>query len=198
MTTLQGRITTKLNRKKLERETSYIQHEDSAGMLLNGVNHMYGRITLNRERERMTNTDGLHDDGVDDVIDEVMEYEPESLVPNIDDVIFASDDGVDDDGADDEEEDLAINVSGEVQRPCLMDLVKVGRDKLREMNVKKVRMVAYERARRKRASTHYILARVASMKQDMMGNNIPSEQDDVEHAEWVSYLHELRGDYYQD
>jgi hypothetical protein len=59
-------------------------------------------------------------------------------------------------------------------------------------------MVAYERARRKRASTHYILARVASMKQDMMGNNIPSEQDDVEHAEWVSYLHELRGDYYQD
>ena len=132
--------------------------------------------------------EGLHKDSVNDVIDEVMEYEPESSVPNIDDVIFASDDGVNDDGADDEDDDLAINVSGELQRTCLMDLVKVGRDKLREMNVKKVRMVAYERACRKRATTHYIIARVASMKQDMMGNSIPSEQ----------YLHELRGDYYKD
>ena len=40
--TLEFRITTKLDRKKLDKETMFIQHEDSAGMLLNGVNHIYG------------------------------------------------------------------------------------------------------------------------------------------------------------
>ena len=40
MMSLHGRITTKLDRKKLDRETTFIQHEDSAGILLNvnGVN----------------------------------------------------------------------------------------------------------------------------------------------------------------
>jgi hypothetical protein len=40
---LQGIITTKLDRKKLNRETTFIQHEDSAGILLNGVNHIYAQ-----------------------------------------------------------------------------------------------------------------------------------------------------------
>jgi hypothetical protein len=38
--TLQPLITTKLDRKKLEKEILFIQHEDSAGILLNGVNHV--------------------------------------------------------------------------------------------------------------------------------------------------------------
>jgi hypothetical protein len=42
MMTLSGLITTKLNRKKLDQETTFIQHKDSAGKLLNGVNHIYG------------------------------------------------------------------------------------------------------------------------------------------------------------
>ena len=40
MMSLHGQITTKLDRKRLDRETTFIQHEDSAGILLNvnGVN----------------------------------------------------------------------------------------------------------------------------------------------------------------
>jgi hypothetical protein len=40
MMSLHGQITTNLDRKKLDRETTFIQHEDSAGILLNvnGVN----------------------------------------------------------------------------------------------------------------------------------------------------------------
>ena len=52
MMTLGGLITTKLDRKKLDWETTFIQHEDSAGLLLNGVNHIYGRISVSREREQ--------------------------------------------------------------------------------------------------------------------------------------------------
>jgi hypothetical protein len=52
MMTLGGLITTKLNRKKLDQETTLIQHVDSAGILLNGVNHIYGQISVSRERER--------------------------------------------------------------------------------------------------------------------------------------------------
>jgi hypothetical protein len=48
-----------------------------------------------------------------------------------------------------------------------MDLVKVGWDKLREINVKKTRMAADERSRRKRTTTQYIIGRVATMKQDI-------------------------------
>ena len=49
MMTLGGLITTKLNRKKLDQETTLIQHVDSAGILLNGVNHIYGQISVSRE-----------------------------------------------------------------------------------------------------------------------------------------------------
>jgi len=49
MMSLYGQITTKLDRKKLDRETTFIQHKDSAGILLNGVNHIYGRISVSRE-----------------------------------------------------------------------------------------------------------------------------------------------------
>jgi hypothetical protein len=40
MMSLHGQITTNLDRKKLDRETTFIQHEDLAGILLNvnGVN----------------------------------------------------------------------------------------------------------------------------------------------------------------
>ena len=137
--------------------------------------------------------ENLHDD-----IDEVMEYEPELLVPNIDNHIFSDEEGIDDNGADDEEQDLAVDVGGEMVRPCLVDLVKVRWDKLREINVKKIRMAADKRSRRKRTTTQYITGRVATMKQDLMANSIPPEKADVEYAEWVSYLRELRSDYYSD
>jgi hypothetical protein len=138
--------------------------------------------------------------GVHDLINEVMEYEPESLVPNIDDHVFTNEEGIDDNGADDddEEQDLSVDVGGEMVRLCLMDLVKVGWDKLREMNVKKIRMVADERSRRKRTTTQYIIGRVSSMKGEIMANSIPLEKEDVVYSEWVSYLHELRSDYYSD
>ena len=51
---LQGLITTKLDRKKLDQEKTFIQHVDSAGILLNGVNHIYARISANREQERQS------------------------------------------------------------------------------------------------------------------------------------------------
>ncbi len=51
MLTLQPLITTKLDCKKLDKETTFIQHKDSAGVLLNGVNHIYLQINLTRERE---------------------------------------------------------------------------------------------------------------------------------------------------
>ena len=68
MMSLHGQITTKLDRKKLDRETTFIQHKDSAGILLNGVNHIYGRISVSRERERTNNNDKVPE-GINDVID---------------------------------------------------------------------------------------------------------------------------------
>jgi hypothetical protein len=85
---------------------------------------------LNREREQTSDKDGFAD-SMDDIIDEVMEYEPKSLVPNIDDHIFTNDESVNKDGGDGKEQELAVNVGGQMVRPCLMDLVKVGRNKLK-------------------------------------------------------------------
>ena len=67
--TLGGLITTKLNRKKLDREMTFIQHEDLASLLLNGVNHIYGRISVSREREQSSNNDKVPE-GINDVINE--------------------------------------------------------------------------------------------------------------------------------
>jgi hypothetical protein len=191
MSTLEFRITTKLDRKKLDKETMFIQHKDLAGILLNEINHIYGRISLSREQEQTANTDRLPE-AVVNVIDEVMKYEPELLVPNINDHIFTNNEGVDDDGGDDKENDMAMNVAGVMVRPCLMHLVKVGWNKLREMNVKKIRMVTDERTQQKRRTMQYILDRVTTMKLELMSTNIPVKQDNVEESEWVSYLWELK------
>jgi hypothetical protein len=73
-----------------------------AGILLNGVNHIYGQISVSREQEQTNNNDNVPK-GIDDVINEVMEYEPKILAPNIDDHVFTNEDGVDDNGSDDKE-----------------------------------------------------------------------------------------------
>ena len=128
-----------------------------------------------------------------------MEYELESLVPNIDDHTFTNDKGVDEDGDDDEGQELAVNVGGEMLRPCLTDLVKVGRAKLKEMNVKKIRMVTEERSRRKRTTTQYIMNRVKTIKEELMFTIIPPEHNDVDDSVWIiTYLREIRYDYYDD
>ena len=134
--------------------------------------------------------------GINDVIDEGMKYEPKILVPDIDDLVFTNEDGVDDNGMDDEEQEMTMEIGGLMTRPCLMNLVLVGWNKLKEMNVKKIRMVADERVQRKRTTTKYIMDRVKSMKHELMSASIPDEQENVEELEWVSYMQELRLDYY--
>jgi hypothetical protein len=76
-----------------------------------------------------------------------MEHKPETLVPNIDDYIFDTDD--DDD--DNDELDM-INVGGGtdgvpllVAMSCLIDLVNDGWKKLDKINMQKVRLVADKR-----------------------------------------------------
>ena len=69
-------------------------------------------------------------------------------------------------------------------------------NKLKEMNVQKTRMVADERVQRKITATKYIMDRVKSMKHDLMSASIPDEQETVDESEWVSYMQELRLDYY--
>ena len=97
---------------------------------------------------------------------------------------------------DEAEQEMTMEIGGLMTRPCLMDLVLVGWNKLKEMNVKKIRMVADERVQRKRTTAKYIMDRVKSMKHDLMLASIPDEQENVEESEWVSYMQELRLDYY--
>jgi len=103
-----------------------------AGILLNEVNHIYARISVSRERERSSNNNKVPK-GINNVIDEIMEYKPEILVPDIDDHVFSNEDGINDDGADNEEQEMTMEISRVMTRPCLMDLVKVGWNKLKEM-----------------------------------------------------------------
>ena len=132
------------------------------------------------------------------MIDEIMEYEPEILVPDIDNHVFSNKGiTIDDDGADDEEQEISMEISGVMTRPCLMDLVEVGWNNLKVMNVNKVRMVTDERTQQKRMTTKYIPNRVKSMREDLMSVNIPVEQEDVEESEWVKYMQELRLNYYK-
>jgi hypothetical protein len=163
---LQPLITTKQDRKKLDRETTFIQNEDSAGILLNGVNHIYSRIYNNRDRERLlVNDDTMLPDGMDQVIDKGMEYEPETLVPNIDDHIFDDNDKDNDKMVDVNEKidtiDVVANGEGSLElRPCMMDLVNKGWKKLDKMNVRKVQTVTEEWSQRKQQTMHYIMDRV--------------------------------------
>ncbi len=125
------------------------------------------------------------------MIDEIMEYEPEILVPDIDDHVFSNEDSIDDDGADNEEQEITMEISAVMTKPCLLDLVEVGWNNLKEMNVNKIRMVADEQTQRKRTTTKYIVDCIKTMKEDLMSASIPVEQADVEKSEWVTYMQEL-------
>jgi hypothetical protein len=105
------------------------------------------------------------------------------LVTDIDIHVFTNEDGVDDNGMDDEEQEMMMEIGGLMMRPCLMDLVLVGWNKLKEMNVKKIRMVADERVQHKRTTTKYIMDRVKSMKNELMSASIPDEQENEEESE---------------
>ena len=129
--------------------------------------------------------------GITNVIDKIMEYEPKILVPDIDNHVFSNEDGIGDDEADNEEQEMTMEISGVMKRLCLMDLVKVGWNKLKEMNVNKIRMVVDQPMQRKRTTTKYIVDWVKTMKEDLMSASIPVEQADVEESEWVTYMQEL-------
>ncbi len=117
------------------------------------------------------------------------------MVPDIDDHIFDVVKNVDDDIGD-EDEEMTINKGVRVSRTCLTDLVEMGWNKLQEINMKKVRMVANKQGQWKRKTTRYIMDIVAAMKQELRTTTIPLEQDTVEDLERVVNLHELRyGDY---
>ncbi len=69
--------------------------------------------------------------GMDDVINDVMEYKPKTLVPNIDDHIFVKEYKHDDDVGKDNDDMNAMNgeTDGErllLVRPCSIDLVDQG------------------------------------------------------------------------
>jgi hypothetical protein len=142
----------KLDRKKPDKETTFVQHKDLAGIHLNGVNHIYLRIYHNRDCERLSmNVYTMLPDRMDQVIDKVMEYEPETLVPNTNDHIFDDNDKDNEDMVDDNDKfdtiDVLANSEGSLElRPCMMDLVNKGWKKLGKMNVRKVQTVAEERS----------------------------------------------------
>jgi hypothetical protein len=69
-------------------------------------------------------------------------------------------------------------------------------NKLQDINVKKIGMVANERVQWKRKMIQCIMDRVAAMKQELMTTTIPLEQDTVKDTEWVVYLCKLRYGYY--
>ena len=71
--------------------------------------------------------------------------------------MFSNKDGIDDDGADNEAQEMTMEISGVMTRPCLMDLVKVGWNKPKEMNVNKIRMVVDQQTQRKRMTMKYIV-----------------------------------------
>jgi hypothetical protein len=123
---------------------------------------VYGRIKTSYRKQ--TNTDKLPED-IDDVIDKIMKYELEMLVPDIDDHIFNNNDKVDNDIGDNEEE-TTMNACERVARKDLTDLFEMGWNKLGEMNVKKERMVTGKCTQRKRKTTQYKMDRIAVMKQN--------------------------------
>ena len=69
------------------------------------------------------------------MINEVMDYEPKILLLDIDNHVFTNEDGVNDNGSDEKELAKTIEIGRLMTRPCLMDLVLVGWNKLKAMNV---------------------------------------------------------------
>jgi hypothetical protein len=137
------------------------------------------KINLMKDQEQMKARDQGVLEGLEDILDMVMEYKPEIVVPNIKDHIF----NVEHDKNIRDKDNIAVD-NGEMtqsRRPCLSDFVELGWRKLEDMNVaKKMMMVANERTRQKRSTTQYIMDRVAKMKEQTIFTIIPPEIEEVE------------------
>jgi hypothetical protein len=156
---LEKKLTTKLDRTRLDKETRINWDDDAASHLFNGVHHIYNRINVAKSREVEVGGRSLPNN-IKDVLDEVMEYEPSEIGPNMNDHLF--DDDADDDEADDDDGDLLLRTDTNILpvKPCLMDLTRTGWDELAKVKVSEVRQHAKDRVVRKRDTMKYIMLQV--------------------------------------
>lgn len=190
---LESRLKTKLDRKKLDQETCINSEDDAANRLFNGVVHIYNRINLASNRDVNVGADTLPEN-VRDVLDEVMEYEPTGVVPDINDHVF---DGDNDEADDDDDESVTRLELDTVQtKPCLLDLQEVGWEAIDKLKVKEVRQHAKDRLARKSEMMKYIMLQVIDMKSISGEMSICEEKVDAEEAIWTKYMTELRPEYY--
>ncbi len=151
---LEKQLTTKLDRTRLDKETCIKKDDDTASRLFNGVHHIYNRINVAKSQEVEVGGSSLPNN-IKDVLDEVIEYEPSEIVPNMNDHVF--DDDADDDEADDDDGDLLLRIDTNIMpvKPCLMDLTRTGWDELAKVKVNEVWHHAKHRAVRKQDTMKY-------------------------------------------
>jgi hypothetical protein len=155
--------------------------------------HIYNRINQATNQDVNVGADSLPEN-VRDVIDEVMEYEPTEVVPDINDHVF---DGGDEKSDDDDDESITGLLLNTVQKkPCLLNLQVVGWEAIDKVKVKEVRQHAKDRLSRKSEMMKYIMLQVIEMKSSSGDISICGEKTDAEEAMWTNNLTELRPEYY--
>jgi hypothetical protein len=129
-----------------------------------------------------------------DVLDEVMNYEPSGIVPDMKKHTLDDDEPEVDNTLDDGQD--VVNGFTQSQKPCLVDLSLVGWDELEKVNVKDVRKHKIECLQRKRDTMKYIMRQVIEMKSSSRSIAVCQDNTTAEISTWSTYLKELRPNYY--
>jgi hypothetical protein len=131
-------------------------------------------------------------------VDEVMEYAPDMdhVEQSVEEYVFDdNDEEYKNINEENDSEDIIITDTA-VLKPCLTDLSKVGWSQLSSKDVKKVRMHAKEREKRKQDTAAYIMARVANMKSMSVVISLPIEKSFDVIPLWAQYMEEKQPNNY--
>ncbi len=129
-----------------------------------------------------------------DVLDEVMDYEPSRIIPDMNNHTFDEDEP-EVDGVLDNEHDVVKRFALS-QKPCSVDLSPVGWDDLDKVNVKDVHKHTIELLQWKRDTMKYIMQQVIKIESSSWLIVVCQDNTMTEISTWSTYLKELQPNYY--
>ncbi len=133
-------------------------------------------------------------DNIVNLLNEVMDYESNNALPNMDDHVF--NDEYEEDDTDEDEADMGNEVPNLSLRPCLLALTKIGWQELEKVKVREVCQHATDHSKQKRDTMKYIMSQVMKMKSSMRDVSVCKKNPTAECLQWSQYLNYIQPNYH--
>ena len=189
----EGKLKTKLDRRAISDQTSGV--DDSTTRLLNGVSHVYRSTGAGVNRATgpcVADADENDKELLENMIAEQVVQRFDDAERTMNDIV-SREENVEEEAQEhaEEEERRIKGDTNKVHKYCTANIWVDGWAKIKEMDMRAVRLASENRLRMKQKVTKYILSQVNAMKRDIAAVVILKDQQNAAPAPWAAYVKSL-------